>query len=703
MSNIVQLPVPKQLDKIKLYPYQVEGFSWMVAQEADPTVKGGILADEMGMGKTIQTIALILARKREVKPTLIVCPMSSMSQWDNEISKSMRKRALKVFTFYGESKRSAESLKQFDIVLTSYNTVMKGFVPGSDSGEVSDSGEDCFPSSCDEGYSDTDVDRYAKSSALFTVKWGRVILDEGHRIRNGRNKTTAAIFNLKSEYHWCLTGTPIHNVVKDIHSLVRFLRVDPYGFVFCNECDCKCVTFPTRFCESCGHNCFSHFSFFEKNVIREARIRPFSYLSRLLKPILDKVLLRRTKAKVGLDLPPMIETISEVVLSDKERFFYDELHETCSSKFAALQRAGNEDRQFPLMLSLILQLRQACDHTSLAKFEASSALWKITTCNTDDANKCSICSKELGKTRVTSSKCPHAFHESCIVSLFAEDPYIFRMNVECVACYRRDLESVNCESSNAIVPTRLSRSSFYDALRFSRTSSKIDAVIHEVSRTPPESKILIFSQFTRMLDLIGFNLSLQGTSFRKFTGSTNEVERSKIVWEFNNSPDLRVLLISLKAGGEGLNLQSADTVFLTDPWWNPAVELQAVQRVHRVGQNSASVRVVRFITTDSIEERILHLQSTKRLVSDALIDSSLEAARKLNSQDIGFLLSTEKFTSTRKKKRKGMDAEGEPDDAEVETIFEMRKSKIPFEMIAKSVGRSVSDCKNIILKYSSCR
>lgn len=108
------------------------------------------------------------------------------------------------------------------------------------------------------------------------------------------------------------------------------------------------------------------------------------------------------------------------------------------------------------------------------------------------------------------------------------------------------------------------------------------------------------------------------------------------MYAFNNDPHLRVILISLKAGGEGLNLQAANRIYLMDPWWNPAAEMQAIQRAHRIGQKKA-VKGVRFICTDTIEERILQLQEKKQLVFDGTVGASNQAMHKLSQEDLRFL------------------------------------------------------------------
>ncbi|KAH8739192.1 Swi2/Snf2 ATpase [Cryptosporidium ryanae] len=171
------------------------------------------------------------------------------------------------------------------------------------------------------------------------------------------------------------------------------------------------------------------------------------------------------------------------------------------------------------------------------------------------------------------------------------------------------------------------------------SSTKIDRLIEEINRMineDPESKGIVFSQFTNMLDLVSYRLKKSNIGCVMLAGSMSILQRNSILYSFNKFPDLKIILISLKAGGEGLNLQVANYVFLLDPWWNPAVELQAFQRAHRIGQKK-KVMAIRFITKDTIEERMFQLQEKKQLVFDGTVGASNNALNKLNSDDLKFL------------------------------------------------------------------
>ena len=148
-------------------------------------------------------------------------------------------------------------------------------------------------------------------------------------------------------------------------------------------------------------------------------------------------------------------------------------------------------------------------------------------------------------------------------------------------------------------------------------------------------KVLIFSQFVQMLKVMEDYLKRENISYAYMDGSLKN--RQEEVDRFNNNLSLRVFLLSLKVGGVGLNLTSADTVIIYEPWWNPAVENQAIDRVHRIGQNN-SVLAYRLITKGTIEEKMLQLQNRKRFLTEALILSEEGIGKKLDWEDIKFLL-----------------------------------------------------------------
>jgi DNA repair protein RAD16 len=166
--------------------------------------------------------------------------------------------------------------------------------------------------------------------------------------------------------------------------------------------------------------------------------------------------------------------------------------------------------------------------------------------------------------------------------------------------------------------------------------TKLDAIADYVAQVPKDEKVIVFSQFGSMLDLTQYWLQRRFIKAVKLCGSLTLTQRQSVLQAFLHDATVRVILISLKAGGEGLNLQVANHVVLTDPWWNPAVEMQAVQRAHRIGQ-TRPVHAVRFVTLHSVEERMVDLQDKKMLVFEGTIDGKMQSLNKLSEEDLQFL------------------------------------------------------------------
>jgi SNF2 family DNA or RNA helicase len=176
-----------------------------------------------------------------------------------------------------------------------------------------------------------------------------------------------------------------------------------------------------------------------------------------------------------------------------------------------------------------------------------------------------------------------------------------------------------------------------DLKRASESSAKLDTLIKQLDEVREEGhKALVFSQFTSLLAIVRARLDDAAVKYEYLDGAT--VDRGRHIDAFQNDPECGLFLISLKAGGLGLNLTAAEYVFLLDPWWNPAVEAQAIDRAHRIGQ-LRPVFAYRLITRDTVEERVLELQKTKRELADAILGEDNRLIRDLKREDLELLLS----------------------------------------------------------------
>jgi non-specific serine/threonine protein kinase len=174
--------------------------------------------------------------------------------------------------------------------------------------------------------------------------------------------------------------------------------------------------------------------------------------------------------------------------------------------------------------------------------------------------------------------------------------------------------------------------------KFENHSIKLDELAREIVENIGDHKALVFSQFLGMLALIRAKLEELGVKYEYFDGSTSAPDRETAIQSFQNDEEVRVFLISLKAGGVGLNLTAADYVYIVDPWWNPAVEQQAIDRTHRIGQTK-NIFAYRMICKDTIEDKILQLQEKKRVLAKELIADDTGFVKSLTKEDVEYLFS----------------------------------------------------------------
>ena len=262
------------------------------------------------------------------------------------------------------------------------------------------------------------------------------------------------------------------------------------------------------------------------------------------------------------------------------------------------------------------------------------------------ATLCGICQDEVSLEEIVSSGCGHAFHRTCMLQYVQALPPGGKL--KCPVCYQAmtiDLSETEEHEGNVVEvekpkARKTSIMSKIDTKAFV-TSSKIESLVEAIltmRKEGKEHKGIIFSQYTRMLDIVEWRIKQLGIKTVKMVGSMPINMRRTMLEAFKHDDDIKLLLLSLKAGGEGLNLQAASHVFVLEPWWNPAVEMQAIQRAHRIGQTKP-VKALRFCTMGTIEERMMQLQDKKKLVFEGTIDNNIEALTRLNTEDIQFLFS----------------------------------------------------------------
>jgi DNA repair protein RAD16 len=505
----------------------------------------------------------------------------------------------------------------------------------------------------DIDFEDT-VEAASGSSILHSVKWDRIILDEAHFIKDRRCNTSKAVFSLQSSYKWALSGTPLQNRVGELYSLVRFLEIYPYSYYFCKKCDCKSLDYSFgkhwRKCDHCGHSPLHHFCWWNKYVANPIKKWGYKYEGRkaliLLKyKVLDSIVLRRTKSERAADLalPPRVAFLRRDAFDSREEDFYQALYTQSQSQFNTYITAGTLLNNYAHIFDLLTRLRQAVDHPYLVVYSKTSTSLANDQNSTFDSstakNVCSLCNDESDDP--VSASCGHTFCRGCIQEYTSTSGQSL-----CPSClkpltidFTGRRNGNNQENTNKIKGYK--RSSILSKINLDefQTSTKIDALREEIAlmlQKDAAAKAIVFSQFTSFLDLIIFSLRKSGIKCTQLTGSMSIQARDQTIEKFSNDPDCKVFLMSLKAGGVALNLTVASHVFLMDPWWNPAVEQQAQDRIHRLGQYKP-IRVVRFVIANTIEERILRLQEKKQLVFEGTVGGSSEALGRLTEDDLRFL------------------------------------------------------------------
>lgn len=533
--------------------------------------RGGILADEMGLGKTCTMLALIASDLEGIRSkaigshsmegqTLIIAPVPLLQVWEQQITVHLTTDFAICCTYHGSSKDGTDTAN-CDIVLTSYHTIArewKRFKKG--------------------------LSHHSKP-VLFARKWRRIVLDEAHAIRNSSTNIANAVSAVDAERRWCITGTPIQNRAADIYALVRFLKIHPYD---------KYKSFDATF------------------------IRPWVQCAddaalQKLQVLMSTISIRRPRHIV--ELPRRYESLRKVSFNEVELAFYR------AAKQGALQSIENafvtEQRQVGVCylnaLQRINDMRHICNHGSpsqrkqhhqRAKTQRTMLEQELCTILVPDTTLdmfCITCGKDLYQT----------FDDDELLKATKQDSSVSQCS-ECVG--ESDLTSVPSPNGPSFVGGEPDSETTN-----SKDSSKIRALVEEIQRTHAADKCVVFSFWTNTLKLVKHSLEHSRVSCLLYDGSLSRTKRDVVLQQFSEDPRIKVMLISITCGGQGLDLTPANHAFLLEPQWNPMLEEQAMARVHRLGQTK-DVQLVRLIVERTWEEKIMRLQEGKRMLADLIVD-----------------------------------------------------------------------------------
>ncbi|KAF5097074.1 hypothetical protein D0Z00_002539 [Geotrichum galactomycetum] len=670
------------------------------------SVRGGILADEMGLGKTISTMALIHSNRysaalqpQPVGPhfakytTLVVAPMSLLSQWESEGYAASKPGHTRILIYYGSATTSSINLRRLlcgpdarsfapHVIITSYGTLV------SEHNML-------------EQFKKRNKEVHDSDLALFnlySVEFFRVVLDEGHTIKNRSTKAAKACYAVRADRRWVLTGTPIVNKLEDLFSLVKFLKVEPWN----------------------------NFSFWKTFITVPFMSKDFEKAVNVVQSVMEPLLLRRTKDMRQPDGTPLVAlpektiSIERVSLGRDEQSLYEWIFYRARNAFNDSLSSGSALKSYSSIMTQILRLRQLCDHPAMVtkallatqKLAQEKAHPDIAGAFLPGGNDIDAEMQELIKRiearqkspspaaaadnvgegadtvgeevkssfgmevvetilKGSSSECPicmadriplddqavtRCWHMACLACLKGHIEFQTRKGETDVRCHmcreavsldtiylvkQRDPAEPHSIYLQRYDPAQENENAGSSGNR-QQQSAKVEALLrhlHETKLQSPLTKSVVFSQFTEFLDIIEHELAAQrGFRVLRFDGTMSQAERAKVLAKFkqpddpHSPPKPMIMLISLKAGGVGLNLVSASQVFLMDPWWSWAIESQAIDRIHRLGQ-LRPVRVVRFIVDGSVEERILKIQDRKKFLASSTIGMSEQEQKEQRLED----------------------------------------------------------------------
>ncbi|KAF2238691.1 hypothetical protein EV356DRAFT_439948 [Viridothelium virens] len=622
-SDKIETKQAKQPECIsrKLKSFQLEGLNWMMQQEKTK-YRGGLLGDEMGMGKTIQAVSLIMSDYPAPKPTLVVVPPVALMQWSNEI-KDYTDGKLKVIVFHGQNSKvkgmSVKELQKHDVIMISYNSLeslyrkeTKGWTRGDDI--------------------------IKEDSPIHAIDFHRLILDEAHSIKQRTTGVARACFALKGMYKWCLSGTPVQNRIGEFFSLLRFLEVRPFADYFCKRCSCSQLHWnpgSDHKCEQCNHAQMEHVSVFNQEILNPITTSDSPELRRAamdkLHLITSRVMLRRMKRDhtASMELPPKEIVLHNEFFGEIERDFSSSIMTNTTRQFDTYVSRGVMLNNYANIFGLIMQMRQVANHPDLILKKNAAEGQNVLVCN--------ICDEPAEE--AIRSKCKHEFCRSCVKNYVKScegaggDP-------DCPRCHLPlsiDFDQPDIEQDEELVK----KSSIINRIRMENwtSSTKIEMLVYDLYKLRSKKqtlKSIVFSQFTSMLQLIEWRLRRAGFNTVMLDGSMTPIQRQRSIEYFMTNPDVEVFLVSLKAGGVALNLTEASRVFIVDPWWNPAAEWQSADRCHRIGQKRPCV-ITRLCIEDSVESRMVMLQEKKANMINGTINNDKVAMEKLTPEDMQFL------------------------------------------------------------------
>lgn len=682
---------------VQLLDHQRKGLHWLLKKEE--SLAGSLLADDMGLGKTVQTIALMMANRstdNACKTTLIVGPVSLLRQWAAELeAKINAENSLKIGFFHGPDRKKFSNFRaiaRYDVILTSYTTLAseykQHYANAIESAMVSQ-GQDVLPDE-DAGGQTYQSPFYAPNAQFY-----RIVLDEAQYIKNKLSQASKAVALLKSKYRLCLTGTPMQNNIDELYPILRFLRLKPYD----NERKFKRdISVPLKLSSdlSSDYNDDRQVSMRKlRAVLLAIMLRRTKDLEVDGKPLLqlpektvdqvyvamdDEELIAYKELEAGIQkkaqkMLNLTSISNSFILTLLLRLRQSCIHEylvivgemNAAEKKRGEANMGDWKQRYRVVTRMKGQAKQQIE----LNVEKTPQITNPDNDSSDEANEiqftCPLCLDVVGQESIVIfGTCGHSICESCVLTFFEqyklENSEYGENEASCNVCSERvkgtllvdydfylkmvhedydyeDLEelygimrqkkTLNTEKIAKIIEEH---GGFKESAKITKTLEIIQTVTNETA----DEKIIVFSHFTTTFDLMCHSLKNHNIPFLRYDGLMNIDNKNSVISDFYQGLR-RVLLISLRAGNVGLTLTCASHVIIMDPFWNPFVEEQAMDRAHRFGQMKP-VKVYKLLIHDSVEDRIMNIQTRKKeLISSALDETALKQSSHLGRRELGYL------------------------------------------------------------------
>ncbi|GMT32389.1 hypothetical protein PFISCL1PPCAC_23686, partial [Pristionchus fissidentatus] len=638
-----ETPTPRGL-RVELMGHQKTGLTWMMWREKQQA-PGGILADDMGLGKTMSLISLILQAKNDrmekeddekyeeqqakykkmcsskglaaSHSTLVIAPASVIFQWEKEIEKRVKGSRLSVLVFHGPKNKREDrpkKLAKYDIVITTYNIITAELTEKVDftrDDEETESDDDDArfgkkAAVADDGKTKTRVSK-SQISVLTKVHWDRIILDEAHQIKNRNSLISKAVCRLPGRNRWALTGTPVHNNLYDLFSLVRFLRVAP----------------------------FDELSLW-KQYIMDARNG-----SERLNTLVKSLLLRRLKSQVDtktnqplVSLKPKQYEVHHLELDGLEKGIYEMMFKAVQTKVASFMQQQKEEDLFGRVRRRKGEKKEGDDEVIKNPFIGGPR--DLDTNNKFQAMSCFlVLLLRLRQAVVHLSLTKEALDLSTFEGLSMDS----NEEILDAELSQLSLDENAVEESEGGGKKLATEADVAKCFRQKFLSTKVRVLLDKLDHAVQAGdKCVVVSQWTTVLKIIQYHIEKRDVEYTEITGEIPTADRQERVDSFNRTDGgAQVMLLSLTAGGVGLNLIGGNHLFLVDLHWNPALEAQACDRIYRMGQTK-NVFIHKLLTKNSIEESILALQNKKSALAKSVLEGAAKKdLNKLTMADLRFL------------------------------------------------------------------